>query len=83
MIIQGKNWQEIKKEAIFQEAEFRIDIFANSRNYCICYTTREDEREILLSIPNSIKPPYQIFFMNQMASGIYKINQRIEVKEYD
>ena len=83
MIIQGKNWQEIKNEAIFQEAEFRIDIFAEPKSYCICYTTREDEREILISISNSIKPPYQIFFMNRIASGIYKINQQIQVKEYD
>lgn len=83
MIIQGNNWLEVKNEAIFQETEYRIDIIAKPKNYCICYTTREDEREILLSIPNSIKPPYKIFFMDRIATGIYNINQHIEVKEYD
>lgn len=85
MIYEGKNWKEVRKDAIEAQSCYRIDIMSQSKiNKCICYDTREEEREILIAL-QSYKPQfgYDIFFMEYMIKGCYNITQHMEVRNYD
>lgn len=83
MIIQGKDWNEIKEKTLMQDSKFRIEIYGYKKSIAITYDCQEEEREILLCIHQSFKPPYTVFFFKRAIKGAYTITQKAEVTNYD